>query len=66
MGIVVTPMTEADIDGAITSIQRAFAEDPYNLWVYNDRSKVRARLPTNVVGFTLPPAFSSLLEQSRY
>jgi hypothetical protein len=34
-------MTEPDIPGAITAIQQAFSEDPYNLWVYNDRSKVR-------------------------
>lgn len=40
MGIVVSPMKEEDIDGAITTIQEAFATDPYNLWVYNDRSKV--------------------------
>jgi hypothetical protein len=24
--------------------KKAFAEDPYNLWVYNDRSKVSDRL----------------------
>lgn len=33
-------MTEADIDGAIDSIQQAFADDPYNQWIYPDRSKV--------------------------
>lgn len=33
-------MTEADIDGAIDTIQQAFAGDPYNNWVYPDRSKV--------------------------
>lgn len=33
-------MTEADIDGAIDTIQQAFADDPYNNWVYPDRSKV--------------------------
>jgi hypothetical protein len=42
MPIQVTRMTEADIDGAIDTIQQAFAEDPYNLWIYPDRSKVRA------------------------
>lgn len=40
MPVVVTPMKEEDIDGAITTIQEAFATDPYNLWVYSDRSKV--------------------------
>ena len=40
MPIEVTRLTEADIQGAITTIQLAFADDPYNLWVYDDRSKV--------------------------
>jgi hypothetical protein len=40
MPIQVSRMTEADIDGAIDTIQQAFAEDPYNLWIYPDRSKV--------------------------
>src|SRR5690606_5351754 len=40
MPISVSPMKEEDIDGAITTIQEAFASDPYNLWIYNDRSKV--------------------------
>lgn len=35
-------MTEADIDGAIDTIQQAFADDPYNNWVYPDRSKVHS------------------------
>ena len=39
MTIKVTRMTEADIDGAIDTIQQAFADDPYNNWVYPDRSK---------------------------
>ena len=33
-------MTEGDIDGAITTIQEAFADDPYNHWIYPDRSKI--------------------------
>jgi hypothetical protein len=41
MAIQVTRMTEADISGAIDTIQQAFASDPYNLWIYPDRSKVR-------------------------
>ena len=40
-------MTEADIDGAIDTIQQAFANDPYNNWVYPDRSKVRNPLPAS-------------------
>jgi len=39
MPIQVTPISEADIPGAITCIQEAFANDPYNNWVY-DRTKV--------------------------
>jgi len=38
-------MAEADIDGAITTIQEAFANDPYNNWVYPDRSKVQFKMP---------------------
>ncbi len=33
MPIVITPMTEEDIPGAIDAIQQAFAEDPYNQWI---------------------------------
>jgi GNAT superfamily N-acetyltransferase len=44
-------MTEADIDGAIDTIQQAFANDPYNNWVYPDRSKVS--LTRNRVSLTL-------------
>jgi hypothetical protein len=40
MAIEISLITEADIPGAIDAIQKAFADDPYNLWVYNDRSKV--------------------------
>ena len=40
MFIKVSRMTEADIDGAIDTIQQAFADDPYNKWIYPDRSKV--------------------------
>ncbi len=42
MPIQISLLTESDIPGAITAIQEAFADDPYNLWVYNDRSKVRS------------------------
>jgi GNAT superfamily N-acetyltransferase len=39
MPLQVSLMREGDIDGAIDTIQEAFAEDPYAIWVY-DRSKV--------------------------
>lgn len=51
MPIQVTRMTEADIDGAIDTIQQAFADDPYNNWIYPDRSKVS--LTRNRVSLTL-------------
>ena len=40
MALEISLITEADIPGAIDAIQKAFADDPYNLWVYNDRTKV--------------------------
>lgn len=40
MPLQVSLMKEEDIDGAIDTIQQAFADDPYAVWVY-DRSKVR-------------------------
>jgi len=40
MVVKITPLTEADIPGAITAIQVAFAEDPYSLWIFNDRENV--------------------------
>jgi hypothetical protein len=43
-------MTEADIDGAIDTIQQAFAEDPYNNWVFPDREKVS----TSSILYTVP------------
>jgi len=39
MPIEIAPLTEADIDGAIDCIQKAFAGDPYANWVYSDGSK---------------------------
>jgi hypothetical protein len=57
MPIEVTRMTEADIDGAIDTIQQAFADDPYNNWVYPDRSKVQQHQThcTRTSMLTLPP-----------
>lgn len=34
-------MTEDDIPGAIEVIQKAFDNDPYNRWIYDNRTKVR-------------------------
>lgn len=41
MPIEIVPMAEADIPGAVECVQRAFADDPYFRWAFNDRSKVR-------------------------
>ncbi|KAI1082390.1 acyl-CoA N-acyltransferase [Whalleya microplaca] len=38
MPVKVTLLTEADIPGAVSAIQEAFADDPYNNWVF-DKSK---------------------------
>ncbi|PLN84318.1 acyl-CoA N-acyltransferase [Aspergillus taichungensis] len=35
MTIEISPLTEADIPAAIEVIQKAFAEDPYFLWVFD-------------------------------
>ncbi|KAI5863161.1 acyl-CoA N-acyltransferase [Durotheca rogersii] len=42
MAIIVSPMTEADIPGAVSAIQQAFADDPYNNWVF-DKSTFNAQ-----------------------
>lgn len=41
--IQVSPMTEADIDGAVDVIQRAFEDDPYANWVFDKANFNRAR-----------------------
>ncbi|KAB5558715.1 acyl-CoA N-acyltransferase [Coniochaeta sp. 2T2.1] len=38
MAIKITPLTEADIPGAVAAIQEAFADDPYSNWMF-DKSK---------------------------
>jgi hypothetical protein len=40
MPLEITPIREGDIPGAVDCIQKAFADDPYNHWVF-DQSKVR-------------------------
>ncbi|MCJ1257905.1 hypothetical protein MMC24_005733 [Lignoscripta atroalba] len=42
MPIEISQLVEADIPGAIDCIQLAFADDPYNRWIYNDRSAFSA------------------------
>ncbi|KAI0023239.1 acyl-CoA N-acyltransferase [Xylariomycetidae sp. FL0641] len=42
MVIQVSPLSEADIPGAVSAIQEAFADDPYNNWVF-DKSKFSAQ-----------------------
>ncbi|EMR67944.1 hypothetical protein MGN70_011760 [Eutypa lata] len=42
MPIRVTDLTEADIPGAVAAVQEAFADDPYNNWVF-DKSKFDPR-----------------------
>lgn len=39
MPIEIAPITEQDIPGAVRCIQEAFAEDPYNRWVFSDRER---------------------------
>lgn len=38
MPITITSLTESDIPGAVKCIQDAFAQDPYNHWVFSDRA----------------------------
>ncbi len=44
--VEVVRMKAEDIDGAVETIQKAFAEDPYNRWIYDERSKVRRAGPS--------------------
>jgi GNAT superfamily N-acetyltransferase len=50
MPIEITPITESDIPGAVTCIQRAFAEDPYALWVFDQKNFSQER---NSVSLTI-------------
>jgi hypothetical protein len=40
MAIDILPLTKPDIPEAVVCIQKAFADDPYFRWVFNDPSKV--------------------------
>ncbi|KAI1805672.1 acyl-CoA N-acyltransferase [Daldinia bambusicola] len=42
MPIRVSPLAEADIPGAVSAIQQAFADDPYNNWIF-DKSTFNPR-----------------------
>ena len=59
MPIQVTRMKEADIDGAIDTIQQAFANDPYNNWVFPDRKKVLNSVPVFLRALLTLPGLSS-------
>lgn len=39
MSIEIVPLAEADIPGAVDCVQRAFSDDPYFRWAFNDPSK---------------------------
>ncbi|KAI2782866.1 acyl-CoA N-acyltransferase [Daldinia loculata] len=43
MPIRVSPLAEADIPGAVSAIQKAFADDPYNNWVFEKSTFNRQR-----------------------
>lgn len=50
MPIKVTPITESDIPGIVTCIQRAFEQDPYNNWVFDKQTFSQKR---NSISLTL-------------
>ena len=52
--LVVHLMREEDIDGAIDTIQQAFADDPYNNWIYPSREGGRYKQKHQLHPF--PPA----------
>ncbi|KAJ5130279.1 uncharacterized protein N7515_006318 [Penicillium bovifimosum] len=39
MSIEIVPLTQADIPSAVDCVQKAFADDPYFRWVFDDPSK---------------------------
>jgi hypothetical protein len=41
MSIEIVPLTKADIPAAVECVQKAFFDDPYFRWAFNDPSKVR-------------------------
>lgn len=41
MSIEIVPLSRADIPGAVECVQKAFADDPYFRWAFDDPAKVR-------------------------
>ncbi|KAI4736954.1 hypothetical protein E4T50_12542 [Aureobasidium sp. EXF-12298] len=49
MPVEITRMIESDIDGAVDCIQKAFAEDPYFVWVFTESfSSARNRVSLGI------------------
>lgn len=44
MAIEIVPLAKSDIPGAVDCVQKAFADDPYFQWVFNDPAQVRSLL----------------------
>jgi hypothetical protein len=40
MAIEIVPLTKADIPAAVECVQKAFADDPFFRWAFNEPSKV--------------------------
>ena len=58
MSIEILPLAEADIPGAVDCLQRAFADDPYFRWAFDDPSKVRAQTsPSDMPMLAVIPKF---------
>lgn len=45
MAIEIVPLAKSDIPGAVDCVQKAFADDPYFHWVFNDPAQVRSPFP---------------------
>jgi hypothetical protein len=40
MAIEIVPLAQGDIPGAVDCVQKAFSDDPYFRWAFDDPSKV--------------------------
>lgn len=40
MAIEIVPLTKADIPAAVECVQKAFSDDPFFRWAFNEPSKV--------------------------
>lgn len=47
MAIEIVPLAKSDIAGAVDCVQKAFVDDPYFLWAFNDPSQVC--LPQSII-----------------